>query len=132
MPPTAAETHSLKRRLEERFNDLRMEIARELRESDEAPYIELAGQVHDPGEASVAELLKDLSLASVDRHIEEIRAIDAALMRMARGTYGVCAACGKPIDFDRLQVQPSATRCQECQARWEKTGSTGPRKGPSL
>jgi RNA polymerase-binding protein DksA len=126
------EARHLKQRLEESFRALRMEIARELRESDEAPYIELAGRVHDVGEASVAELLKDLNLASVHRHVEEIRAIDAALMRMAAGTYGECVACHEPIPLERLEAQPAAQRCQPCQARWEKTGSTGAHAGPTL
>lgn len=132
MSLTDAQTRSLKRRLETRFHDLRLEIARELKESDEASYIELAGRVHDAGEASVADLIKDLKLASVDRHVEEIRAIDAALMRVAKGTYGNCVECGQPIPVERLEARPTASRCQSCQARWEKTGSTGPRKGPSL
>ena len=132
MTLTDEQTHDLRQRLEERFYALRMEIAQELRESDEAPYIELAGRVHDDAEASVAELLKDLNLASVDRHVEEIRAIDAALMRMAARTYGICVACHAPIPLARLKAQPSAQRCQPCQARWEKTGSTGPHPGPTL
>jgi RNA polymerase-binding protein DksA len=132
MSLTDEQVRELKRRLKERFYRLRAEISQELQESDKDTYLELAGRVHDAGEASVAELLKDLSLANVDRHVEEIRAIDASLMRIANHTYGMCRDCHAPIPFQRLTVQPTAVRCQACQARWEKTGRTAPRPGPTL
>lgn len=37
--------------------------------------------------------------------------IDAALGRIDEGTYGICAACGRPIDAERLQAVPYATLC---------------------
>jgi RNA polymerase-binding protein DksA len=132
MSLTDEQVRMLRGRLKERFARLRGELSQELRASDEDTYIELAGRVHDAGEASVAELLKDLNLANVDRHIEEIRAIDAALMRLANHTYGVCSDCRAPIPFQRLSVQPTAVRCQACQARWEKTGRAAARPGPTL
>jgi DnaK suppressor protein len=65
--------HDLKKTLDDRFFELREEIRRELLESDNQHYIDIAGRVHDLGEASVADLLVDLQLASIDRHIQEIR-----------------------------------------------------------
>jgi RNA polymerase-binding protein DksA len=132
MPLNEEQVSRLNQQLKARFYELRQEISGELRESDAAPYIELAGRVHDAGEASVAELVKGLELASVDRHIDEIRAIDEALLRIANRTYGLCLDCRSPIPFERLAAQPTAVRCQTCQERWEKTGSTGPHPGPTL
>jgi DnaK suppressor protein len=37
--------------------------------------------------------------------------IDAALQRIADGTFGTCAVCGKPIDEERLEAVPYATLC---------------------
>jgi RNA polymerase-binding protein DksA len=37
--------------------------------------------------------------------------IDAALQRIADGTYGICVACGLPIDRERLEAVPYATLC---------------------
>lgn len=60
---------------------------------------------------------KDLGLRSnAERRLREI---DIALERMAAGTYGVCEACGGPIDPARLEAFPSATTCIECQQRRE-------------
>lgn len=41
-------------------------------------------------------------------------AIDAALQRLADGTYGRCTGCGEPIPFGRLIVMPESARCLAC------------------
>jgi DnaK suppressor protein len=116
---TNNQIHDLKTKLDDRFFELREEIRRELLESDNQHYIDLAGRVHDLGEASVADLLVDLQLASIDRHIQEIRDIDAALIRIAAGNYGTCIDCNDSITVDRLEAYPTAKRCQPCQAGYE-------------
>jgi len=118
----------LKEKLNDRFFDLREEIRLELLESDDQTYIALAGQVHDIGDASVADLLVDLQLADISRHIMEIRDIDSALLRIAAGSYGVCCDCTTSIAIERMQAYPTATRCHRCQANHERVyaGTTGP------
>lgn len=111
-----------------RFRELREEIRQALLQSDEQSYIELAGRVHDMEEASVADLLVDVSLADIDRHVEEIRDIDAALGRIATGTYGVCSDCGEGIEVARLEAYPTAKRCRPCQVIQESR-QTAPRGG---
>ena len=37
--------------------------------------------------------------------------IDTALRRIDDGTYGMCVACGRPIDAERLEAVPWATLC---------------------
>ena len=46
----------------------------------------------------------------------DITAIDSALARLALGTYGVCARCGKHIATARLKAIPHAVTCPECAA----------------
>ncbi|MBT2208442.1 MULTISPECIES: TraR/DksA C4-type zinc finger protein [Actinomadura] len=41
-------------------------------------------------------------------------AVVAALERVASGTYGRCAGCGRPIAEGRLEARPDATRCIAC------------------
>ena len=45
---------------------------------------------------------------------QSIRGIQAALERVAAGTYGVCDQCGENIGRNRLEVVPEATRCVNC------------------
>jgi DnaK suppressor protein len=42
--------------------------------------------------------------------------IDAALHRIADGTYGVCVHCGVDIPVERLEFRPFAAGCVACQA----------------
>ena len=42
--------------------------------------------------------------------------VDAALERVAAGTYGVCVVCGRAIPAARLEARPFATTCVGCAA----------------
>lgn len=110
----------LKARLQQQFDSLREEVRRELISTDAERFLDLAGRVHDPGDESVADLLVDLGLATIDRHIDAIRETEAALLRLRKGTYGACVDCGGPIDFERLATEPSASRCVDCQRVHER------------
>jgi len=124
---TQQQIHEFKSILEQRYRELREIIRQALMQSDEQSYIELAGQVQDMENSSVADLLVDVALADIDRHVEEIRDIDAALMRIADGSYGVCTDCDEAIDVKRLEAYPTAKRCRPCQEKYENR-SGGPRR----
>ena len=109
--------NDLMRRLGERREVVRQVLLR----SDDEQFLTLAGAVNDEEDRSLADLLVDVNLAEVDRHIDEIRAIEAALLRIAEGGYGMCIDCGEEIGRDRLRVEPTTPRCTECQARYERT-----------
>ena len=47
----------------------------------------------------------------------ELAELDAALERLADGTYGVCTSCGGPIPRERLRLLPAATLCVPCASR---------------
>ncbi|MFN3919863.1 MAG: TraR/DksA family transcriptional regulator [Methylohalobius sp.] len=127
---TDRQLSEFRRLLKNRYQTLREEIRAELLKSDEERYQELAGRVHDVEEAAVADLLVDLNLAGIDRHVQEIRDIDAALIRIAEGSYGICIDCEQPIGIERLKAYPTAKRCLKCQEVYERTHlSTG---SPSL
>ncbi|MBX7158956.1 MAG: TraR/DksA C4-type zinc finger protein [Acidimicrobiia bacterium] len=46
--------------------------------------------------------------------------IDAALARIADGSYGTCERCGNPIGDARLEALPSARWCLDCAAVVER------------
>ena len=117
---TARQLKELKATLEERNRALREEVLEELMASDNEHYIDLAGQVHDLEEESVADLLIDLDLAIIDMHVKEIRDIEAALLRVNTGAYGVCIECDDDMEVDRLRAFPTATRCLLCQENYER------------
>jgi len=43
-----------------------------------------------------------------------LRAVEAALARIRRGSYGVCEACRRPIAKARLSVVPWTRLCRAC------------------
>lgn len=108
---------TLKQRLAERREEVRQILLR----SDNERYAEIAGEAHDVADQSLADLLVDVNLAEIDRHIDEIRTIEAALLRIARGGYGTCTECGGEIALGRLRAEPTSLRCTECQAIYERT-----------
>ncbi|CAG0949527.1 General stress protein 16O [Phycisphaerales bacterium] len=61
----------------------------------------LAEQGSDASEQSLS-----LDLAAADRKL--IKEIDDALLRIEKGTYGVCEISGRPIKLDRLEELPWA------------------------
>jgi len=46
--------------------------------------------------------------------------VEAALLRLDDGTYGICARCGREINIERLDALPSATLCITCQSEVER------------
>ncbi len=38
----------------------------------------------------------------------QLTEVNAALDRIAKGTYGICQICGQPIEKDRLEANPSS------------------------
>ncbi len=63
-------------------------------------------------ERSNDEVLDEMGQAGQD----ELRAIDAALDRIANGTFGICVKCGKRISQERLKAVPYTPFCRECAA----------------
>ncbi len=58
---------------------------------------------------------KDLEFAISEQERAELEAVQAALQRMASGTYGQCLDCGQGIPHARLQASPEVARCIRCQ-----------------
>jgi DnaK suppressor protein len=61
----------------------------------------------------------ELSLEDSAEHL--LAGIDAALDRLAAGSYGLCERCGRPIAAERLAELPSATKCIDC--KWHEERS---------
>ena len=111
----------LDRALEARGRELREEIRRLLLQSDQQHHRDLAGMVGDMGDESVANMLADLDAAFIDRHVHELREIEAARGRLVAGSYGICVDCRDGIDVKRLEAYPTTTRCARCAGQREKT-----------
>jgi DnaK suppressor protein len=119
---THEQIETLKTRLDDRQRSLLLETRDELQKSEHRQYAEVVDRAPvDEGDQSVGIELADLNMQMMNRHIREIREIEAAKARIDDGSYGTCAECGRDIGFERLLAQPTALRCVDCQEQWEKT-----------
>ncbi len=113
-----------RRCLRRRWHELRDEIRSTLLRADAGRYADIAGEVHDLEDESLADLLTDVTHAAIGRDVE------VALQRIAAGTYGICIRCDQPINRARLEAYPTAKRCLTWHRLHER--SRVPRQGPTL
>lgn len=57
----------------------------------------------------------------------DLKEIERALVKIKKGTYGICENCGDKIDMARLEAKPSAIYCLKC----EKEIESGKKKSRS-
>jgi DnaK suppressor protein len=62
-----------------------------------------------------AERERDVALLAIEQ--EQLEQIEAALRRIADGSYGICLDCGEPILPERLEILPYAPTCVRCQSK---------------
>ena len=106
----------------EYFRNLLLEQRRQAIEdmrADRTIALEGDDGVEDSGEMSELDLNRSTSLTLASHQSQLIEEIDEALGRIADGTYGQCARCGKPLDEERLKAMPTARYDTECQAAIE-------------
>jgi RNA polymerase-binding transcription factor DksA len=126
---TTEQLAQLRQQIEAERSRLRQDIREELTRRDGEQYATLAGQVHDAGEESVADLLSDINAAVLGNSIKALREVEAAQERLRQGTYGRCEECGEAIPVARLQAYPSARLCLADQERYE---AAHPQEHPEL
>jgi DnaK suppressor protein len=111
----------LTKKLNGQYKTLLSEVRDELDNSGEQHRIDLLNsEPGDVGDESLADALADFNMERLNRHIQGLRDIEAALQRIKSGEYGVCIECGDDIGFTRLQAYPTAKRCIVCQEKRER------------
>lgn len=68
---------------------------------------------------AVDEQTESTQLRIESRYAKELGEIDAALHRFADGVYGECEKCSDEIPGKRLELQPLARLCVDCQEELE-------------
>ncbi len=69
---------------------------------------------------------RDLTIGLIQNGEEELKAIDEALEKIGKKTFGLCESegCGKKISKARLTALPYVRLCIECQRQEEGTGKS--------
>jgi RNA polymerase-binding protein DksA len=115
-----AELRDVERRLDERHRALTAAIAEERRRIDNEALPQLDADVGDQVDQAFVMTSVEMERGLIDRYTEELGKIAAVRERLASGVFGQCIDCGEPIGAARLQAQPTAVRCTDCQWRHEK------------
>jgi DnaK suppressor protein len=68
-----------------------------------------------------AELVSDSFTEGMiaNHQVEELKQIEESLMKISKGTYGICDMCGVVIPLGRLKAKPFAKFCTECRTVYE-------------
>ena len=69
-----------------------------------------ADDEHDPEGQTIAYERSQVS-ALIDGAQAHLSSIEAATVRLAQGTYGVCEVCQQPIPAARMEARPTARTC---------------------
>ena len=73
----------------------------------------------DPIDDAQSKSLRELAVYMMNTDWQVHKAIEAALVRIESGEYGLCEECNEPIVLRRLKALPWATRCVACQEESE-------------
>ncbi|WP_138933448.1 TraR/DksA family transcriptional regulator [Roseovarius arcticus] len=96
-----------KRQIEAQLQELGARLKRVEDSLDEPANQDLSDQA--------IELEDDEVLEGIGRAaLREVRLLEGALDRIAKGTYGICESCGAQIATARLDVVPHAVLCGDC------------------
>lgn len=113
---TESQIESLKQSLK----DLRCELAGML--SDSLDGSRPVGLDQPIGRLSRMDALQQQSMTQASRRAAEMRIskIDNALHRISKDDYGYCLDCEEEIGYARLEANPEAPFCLDCQSLKEK------------
>jgi DnaK suppressor protein len=100
-----------------RYKELLLTKRRQLttaRPGTESPAPSSGGDKGDLVDHAAAALEAEVQVRLRETDTRLLRAIDEALGRIERNTFGVCQACMKPISAARLDAVPWSRLCREC------------------
>lgn len=86
-----------------------------------------AGQTKITDDDGLSDATAEVEVAMAMRENQELQEIEAALARIADGSYGNCCDCGDEIGQARLKANPAARRCLPCQEKYEQAQGPIPR-----
>ena len=114
------DTQQARQLLERRLDDLR-QVTRATEEQGalNADLRTAAGEnaPTESAELATETVERELDLSIRDAAEASMHDVERALQRLDKGTYGDCAACGRPIADERLEAKPEAEYCIEHQPR---------------
>ncbi len=110
----------LRRRLDERERELRTKIVDERNRVQDEAAAQLDGGGGDLVDRAFVTTQVSMERDLIERCIGQLDEIARTHDRIATGDIGICVDCADPIENERLDANPVASRCTECQMLREK------------
>ena len=107
-------------RLRQRLESQRHETRQFLRGVEQEAQALGADSVQDSADRSVISVSKEFLFERSSQRRTILRLIEAALKRIADGSFGVCVGCGDDIQSRRLEALPWTQFCLRCQGELEE------------
>jgi DnaK suppressor protein len=110
----------LRRRLDERERELRTKIVDERNRVQDEAAAQLDGGGGDIVDRAFVTTQLSIERDLIERCMGQLDEIARTHDRIATGDIGICVDCTDPIEGERLDANPVASRCTECQMLREK------------
>ena len=107
-------------RLRQKLESQRHETRQFLRGVEQEAQALGTDSVQDSADRSVISLSKEFLFERSSQRRAILRLIEAALKRIADGSFGVCVGCGDDIQSQRLEALPWTQFCLRCQGELEQ------------
>lgn len=114
----------LKRIMDNRTEELLEHIRNTLPKPADETTLERTGVAQDEVDDATTSAEEHLNYTMHRHYVGELQLIDAARERIEKGLLDCCVDCDGEIGYARLQAQPYAVRCTDCQERYERRAAT--------
>lgn len=123
MSLTRTQSNALRQLIDERTAELEEKIRGTLPKPADETTLERTGAAQDEVDDATTSAEEHLNYTMHRHYVDEMRLADAARERVASGQVNHCVDCDEPIGYERLQAQPFAVRCVDCQEIYERRSS---------
>jgi len=110
----------LRRQLDERERELRTKIVDERNRVQDEAAAQFDGGGGDLVDRAFVTTQVSMERDLIERCMGQLEEIARTHDRIASGDIGICIDCAEPIEGERLDANPVASRCTECQMLREK------------
>lgn len=104
-----------KKRLEERQQDLRRIVSRNVQDGRDAD----TDTAQDIADKAASSYTKEFLFSQSNNERQLLGLVEEALGRIREGAYGECVNCGEELNTKRLEAVPWTRYCIACQEKME-------------
>ncbi|MGW8185216.1 MAG: TraR/DksA family transcriptional regulator [Candidatus Moraniibacteriota bacterium] len=107
------------KKIQQTLLEKQAELSRKLSRTNASELIE-TGRESDENMQATSRETEERATIGLDWVRDRLKEVEAALNKIADGTFGICEDCNEYIPIKRLEAYPNATLCIECKEKQEK------------